>query len=440
MGVGIDLMKTLLLLTLVLVVLGLFLEMRKMSSSEQSSHTVCECMRRSAEDGLMLGSAHTNTAAVRPSSQHSSRSKGIRRYLSYQPPGNGWNNQRIALENALVLAKLLNRTLVVHPLAPHELGNKMKIGKMHGYMVYNMLNSSDLLPLSLFMDLDLMSKVVPVEEVTVSHPQFVTDYSHLTWKNICHSPGFGFWVDQLPQTAAEVDLLAKQKFSSLGRVWKERCVEEKRRAGRMPSAPLIKYVSDLQEDKSEMLYFECGTLFGMQIRFTTVERALEAQTWTVDHVRYNQAIWSRVAQVGQIIGPHFNAIQVRRRNHMDSKLPTSFWMERMVEKSFSKNLSVYVATNDPNKEWFRPFVAEGYKLYFSVDLSQYLSFPSVQESLRNDLLAIHEQCLCELADTFVGSPASTFTALIVRHRGEVRRRGPLMMETLHTYWIGHQIK
>lgn len=438
-------MRMVLLLTLILVVLGLLLQMRKMSVEQ--SHTLCECRERSGEDGVLLGSAHNDTqvelrlAVPVGLPEKISSSRTDIRYLSYQPPGNGWNNQRIVLENALVLAKLLNRTLVVHPLAPHELGNKMKVGQTHGYMVYNMLNSSDLLPLSLFMDLNLMSEVVPVEEVTVSHPQFVADYSHLTWRNICHSPGFGFWVDQLPQTAAEVDLLAKQKFSSLGRVWKERCVEEKRRAGKLQSMndPLIRYVSDLLEDKSEMLYFERGTLFGMQIRFTTMKRALEAQTWTVDHVRYSKAIWNTVAQVGQKIGPHFNAIQVRRKNHMDSKLPPSFWMERMVEKNFSKDLSVYVATNDPTKEWFRPFVAEGYKLYFSVDLSQYLSFPSVRKSLRNDLLAIHEQCLCEQADVFVGSPASTFTALILRHRGEVRKRGPLMMETLHTYWIGHQI-
>ena len=44
------------------------------------------------------------------------------RYLSYQPLGNGWNNQRIALKNTMVPAKLLNRTLLIHPLALHALG------------------------------------------------------------------------------------------------------------------------------------------------------------------------------------------------------------------------------------------------------------------------------------------------------------------------------
>ena len=424
------------MLTLVLVVILVEL---KRNYSFNLSREICDCGREEVRENSQVEQIHPTAAGLDVTTRHSIRRT---KYLSYQPPGNGWNNQRIALENALVLAKLLNRTLVVHPLAPHELGNKMKVGGLHGYMVYNMFNSSDLLPLSKFLDLDLMAAIVPVKEVVTSHPQFVQDYSHLTWRNICHSPGYGFWIDQLPQKAAQVDLLAKQKFTSLGRVWRERCSEEKRRVEKWTSGhsePLVKYVSDLLSDDSDMLYFERGTLFGMQIRFTTLERAAEAQSWVVNNVRYSKVIWSTVKQIAHVIGPHFNAVQVRRKNHMDSKLPPSFWMERMMEKSFSKNLSIYVATNDAGKEWFEPFVAEGYKLFFSVDLQQYLSFSSMKKSLRNDFLAIHEQCLCEQAENFIGSPASTFTALILRHRGEVHRKDNLMLDTLHTYWIGHRL-
>ncbi len=71
------------------------------------------------------------------------------RLLSYQPPGNGWNNQRVALENALVLAKLLNRTLVVHPLSPHALGGKLKAGHNPGYVAYNMINETGVVFISL---------------------------------------------------------------------------------------------------------------------------------------------------------------------------------------------------------------------------------------------------------------------------------------------------
>ena len=343
------------------------------------------------------------------------------------------------MENALVLAKLLRRTLLVQPLAPHELGNKMKIGLAHGYLAYNKLHASDLLPPSQFLNLELMSQVVPVEEITTSHPDFVADYSHFTWRNICHSPGYGFWVDQLPQTAAEVDLLEHQRFSSLGRVWKDKCSKEKARAEEtLESVPFIRYISDLQNEDAELLYFEHGTLFGIHIRFTTITRALEAQRWVVDHVRYSAAIWRTVELAQQEIGTQFNAIQVRRKHHIDSKLPPSYWIERMVAANYSQEVPVYVATNDVSGEWFKPFLMQGYKLYFSTNMSDHLTFADVQESLRNDLLGIHEQCLCVRAGFFVGSPASTFNALILRQRGEVNRKDQLMMETLHTYWIGHQ--
>ena len=385
------------------------------------------------------------------------------KYVSYQPPGNGWNNQRIVLENALVLAKLLNRTLVVHPLSPHELGNRLKHRYHFGYAAYNALNISDLLPLSRFLDLSLLSKVIPVAEVKTTHAQFLRDFSNMTWKRICRSPGYGFWVDQEPQWAEEVELLAKQKFSSLGRVWRERCREERDRYERYqknsqhqlqddasqsvsspssPASPMVRFVSDLAKDPSEMLYFEEGTLFGMQIRFTTRERTLEAQNWVVDHIRYNAAVWKRVGGVIDRLGGQkkYNAIQVRRGDHMDRNLVQSFWIEKMIQNNFSKEMPVYVATYNADPHWFQPFLDEGFKLYFSVNFTDVLSFPDIKETVRNDLLGIHEQCLCEAALHFVPSPASTFNALILRHRGEVRERDGLMTETLHTYWIKHQSK
>ena len=118
------------------------------------------------------------------------------KYLSYQPPGNGWNNQRVALENAVVLAKLLNRTLVVHPMAPHDKGALFKAGAHPGYVSYNHLKQSDLVPLSVFLDLKLLSQIVSVQEVVMSHHQFYHDFGQLSWRNVCHSMGFGYWMDR----------------------------------------------------------------------------------------------------------------------------------------------------------------------------------------------------------------------------------------------------
>lgn len=369
--------------------------------------------------------------------------QATRKWLSYQPPGNGWNNQRIAVENALVLATLLNRSLIVHPLAPHDLGNKLKAMHhlQHGYVTYNMMDQSDLLPLSTFMDLELMGEVTPVVEVKTSHAQFLSDYSYLTWKNVCHSGGFGYWMDQVPEHTEEVALFTRQKFTSLGNIWRDKCSEEKSRMEKQgTSSPIVRFVSDLWDDPSEMLYFEEGTLFGIQIRFSTHERALEAQHWVVNHVQYNKHVWSRVKQVADKIGgfSNYNAIQVRRKNHMASKLPPSFWIEQMIERNFSTLTPVFVATNDIDLTWFQDFIDVGFHLYFSTNFSM-LDFKGTKETLQGDYLGIHEQCICEKANKFIPTPASTFNAFILRHRGEVKMQEDLMMESLHTYWIGHQL-
>ncbi len=447
-AMGKEVLKTVVVLASILVAAGLIFQLHSTSVIISSHTTLCECSKNKSPLSITAQSKHGGGRGDRRGGGGGDRGDrrgggGGARLLSYQPPGNGWNNQRIALENALVLAKLLNRTLMVQPLAPHQLGNQLKKTYLHGYLAYNRISTADLLPPSRFLDLKLLSKVVPVKEVTLSHPQFVAEYSHMTWRNICHTPGYGFWVDRLPETELEVELMTRQRFSSLGRVWREKCAGEQERAGlgdlTGSRPPMVRYVSDLEDDSSDIIYFEHGTLFGIHIRFTTLERAGAAQSWVVNHVHYNQRIWETVTRVKHTLGMRYNAIQVRRKDHRDRKLPPSYWIERMIAKNFSKELPVYVATNEAVEEWFRPFLMQGFKLHFSKNFKE-LSFPSVQESLRNDLLGIHEQCLCEDAGEFVGSPSSTFNAFILRQRGEVKWKGELMMDTLHTYWIGHQVK
>ena len=132
------------------------------------------------------------------------------------------NNQGVALENAIVLAKLLNRTLVVHPMAPHHKGALFKAGAQPGYIAYNRLSQSDLVPLSVFLDLKLLSQLIPVQEVVTSHHQFYHDFGQLSWRNICHSMGFGYWMDQRPSTIEEVTMCKRQHFHA-SNAWKKKC-------------------------------------------------------------------------------------------------------------------------------------------------------------------------------------------------------------------------
>lgn len=111
------------------------------------------------------------------------------KYLTYQPPGGGWNNQRIAFENAVIISKMLNRTLIVHPMALHS--KSLDIRKLHKFSLnfesYNALEGDALMPLSDVIDLRRLSKLIPVKEIRTSHFQFRKDYAHLSTKRVCHN-------------------------------------------------------------------------------------------------------------------------------------------------------------------------------------------------------------------------------------------------------------
>ena len=161
--------------------------------------------------------------------------KGMK-YLSYQPPGNGWNNQRVALENAIVMAKLLKQTLVVHPMAPHDKGALYKAEVNPGYVAYNNLEEFDLVPLSIFLDLKLLSQLVPVQEVVTSHHQFYHDFGQFSWRNICHSMGYGYWMDQRLNTVKEIAMFKKQHFHALN-AWKKKCPKEQQQQQQQQQQP-----------------------------------------------------------------------------------------------------------------------------------------------------------------------------------------------------------
>ena len=363
--------------------------------------------------------------------------RGVK-YLSYQPPGNGWNNQRVALENAVVLAKLLNRTLVVHPMAPHDKGALFKAGAQPGYIAYNRLKQSDLVPLSVFLDLKLLSQLIPVQEVVTSHHQFYHDFGQLSWRNICHSMGFGYWMDQRPSTIEEVTMCKRQHFHA-SNAWKKKCPKEQQKARESADA-IVEYVTDYFNDSAKMLYFEQGTLFGIHIRFIHQTDAITAQKWILNHLHYGPHVHSVVNAMAKRLGSHFNAIHVRRTDHPARKFPVEYWIRSLQSANCTTDVPLYVATDEKLRSYFDPFKEVGYKLLFASDFHDLLQLHDVPPEAIEDVTGVHEQLLCEKANKFVPTPGSTFSVLILRNRNEIEIEDGLLMNSLHTFWIGHQMK
>ena len=370
-----------------------------------------------------------------------------RKYLSYQPPGGGWNNQRIAFENAVVFAKLLNRTLIVHPLAPHqEILRLKKQGRISaGYEIYNMLSEEMLLPLSKVIDLKLLSRLIPVIEVTSSHATFLDEYKNLKWRRVCHNGLLGIWVDFLPETRdksawkllqrrMEASLPARESIPLYRRVCRD---ELKRFSAR--DRPVWSIARELSNRNEDIVYFAEGSLYIRELLFFDEKTVRETHEWIMRYVHFAPEIWRRVLRVLKEIGSPFSAIHVRRTDHPSSfRMTQDFWLQNLkVRGALNLSDKLYVSTDESNKTWFEPFREAGYHLLFADDFQGHLQRKDVSAVVAQDILGLCEQLICAHADHFVGSYYSTFTMFIQRLRKQLTwNGGPIRKPYTSITWVG----
>lgn len=347
----------------------------------------------------------------------------ITKYVSYQPPGGGWNNQRIALENAVIMASLLRRTLLVHPLAPHDhmLKQKAHGNRSAGYAIYNTLSSQELVPISKIIDIKKLSFVVPVQEIRWSHNDFIREYSEtLSWYNVCRNGLIQLWVDKLPS-----DFIISQKhinyIKKLTGFRESADVPSYRRECTTKGEDdngVWEFLNELRERDENMIYFEKGSLFVKNLFFTNSKRALMAQRAIVDYIQPARYIVQRVGNIIHKIGKPFNAIHVRRTNHKTGmSLPLQHWLSKLTKANalrISKKL--YIATDELNSTWFKSLVKAGYQIYFAQDFDFYKTLHSSNPLTSKDIIGIHEQLICSLANIFIPSYYSTFSGIIERYR------------------------
>lgn len=370
------------------------------------------------------------------------------RYLSYQPPGGGWNNQRVAFENAVVLAKLLNRTLIVHPLAPHQEILRLKRSRRvsAGYEIYNMLPAEKLLPLSGVIDLKGLSKLVPVKEITSSHVEFVDKYKHLTWSRVCHNGLIGMWVDAIPRATDEEKwrLLRQHMETNLPShgdlpLYRRICKGDLKQFDNSSGRPVWGIKDELSNRTEDMLYFAEGSLYNRELLFFDKKTVLNTHEWIMRFIRFAPDIRKRVMDVLEALGHPFNAIHVRRTDHPSSfRMKQDFWLQRLkVREAVNLTKTLYIATDEENKAWFKPFSDAGYNLFFAEDFDEQLRLRHVNSAFVQDMLGLCEQLVCAHADHFVGSYYSTFTMFINRLRKQLSwKKGLLHKPYTSIVWIG----
>ena len=356
------------------------------------------------------------------------------KFLSYQPSGHGWNNQRIVLEHAVVFAKLLNRTLILHPVSEHPLGQDMTRNlKIKGYEAYNLMKESNLLPISKIIDLHHLSNLVPVIENVKPHSGFIRDFSHLTRYDVCHSVAYGFWVDRRAVTPSEEETIKNQFFRKKGDML-GKC--KSARAKSDGSIPMLRYVfPDLSTENSDIIYFSEGTLFAIDFRFFSEELAFASQHWISNYIRYNPDILATVEAFISDFPASYCCLHARRTDYSRSYLTWEYYLQLAEQLGCEKGRVLYIATDLLEKEFFDHF--NSYQCINSTSLAPLINFDNIPLAFHKTLLGIHEQMVCVHSSIFVPSNQSTLTYYVNRVRGEVPQRDGLYLKHFYFYNIQH---
>ena len=233
--------------------------------------------------------------------------------------------------------------------------------------------------------------------------------------------------------------MCKRQHFHASNAWKKKCPSEQQQAHESADA-IVEYVTDYFNDSAEMLYFEQGTLFGIHIRVVHRTDAIAAQKWVLNHLHYGPHVHSVVNAMTKRLGSHFNAIHVRRTDHPVRKFPVEYWIRFLQSANCTTDVPLYVATDEELRSYFDPFKEVGYKLLFASDFPDLLQLHDVPPEAIEDVTGVHEQLLCQKADKFVPTLGSTFSVLIMHNQNEIEIEDGLLMNSLHTFWIGHQMK
>lgn len=303
------------------------------------------------------------------------------KFFVYQPSG-GWNNQRLLMENAMVVCLLLNRTCIAPPASPHS----------NFFRNYNSIPSTGVVAMSRVINFQRLNQVAPVCTIPRGH-SFVSFLEHEIFAK--------------RSVRTIIKDISKYKPGTMTK-WAERDIER-----------LFGNVT------ADVLYFSNQTMWGtMDWRGTVAGRyerkKVQAAMMPANHIK-------QLARVlAERLGP-YHAVHIRRgdkvgeSNFLQVSHPPQWWAERIAQYA-GETSTVYVATDEAKRTYFESFARDfGLRPVFFESLPEYdtlvkpylAHFP---QRMSMDILGMVEQVLCTYANKFLGSGYSTFTTYILRLR------------------------
>jgi len=324
-----------------------------------------------------------------------------KKYLVYQPSG-GLSNQRIEMENAMLVARILNRTLVVPPIAPHT----------SMFWNYNKVEwPRTVSPFDVF-DRQWMESVVDVVAINNTI---------------------------LRRFVESNENKHNQKWHRI-----ERPNSKSQRGSPWTAADVY---MNFGEDDSDVLFFAKYTMW------KCFDFMVEQAQYFENRLQLTRGLKNAARLIVERMfhGAPFNAIHVRFEDKgasLNSKLtsdalgPAKSFVHRLQKKNVVESSKIlYVATHPgkTNSTYFDAFRSAGFELVFSDSIMRSPEAKSIlsiypQNDIQISILGLVEQLICARASYFLGSGFSTFSRYI-----RIKRSKPILyfdeslLEVLGTY-------
>eukprot|EP01101_Sappina_pedata_P003253 TRINITY_DN1348_c0_g1_i2.p1 TRINITY_DN1348_c0_g1~~TRINITY_DN1348_c0_g1_i2.p1 ORF type:complete len:570 (+),score=98.51 TRINITY_DN1348_c0_g1_i2:65-1711(+) len=335
-------------------------------------------------------------------------------------PGGGFNNQRNLLSTCLWLSYMFNRILVLHPIKilpvhnPGFLSANETDDNIAADVFFDTTNIKGLMAWIHYDEFYQQKKIIKTgkkvsKEATTMHGEYLKDLGQ-HWVT-----GWDFTEEQergLDPKRVEVMQLFPNPISQGLQLKKARNFDLFVRTINNPH--LI-----------EMQFMKQGALGFID------KRQLECYKWLMALTNpFSDEVWkAAMAIVDHLGGPlGYSSFHIRRgdfvemdKNLNSSHVPTKnilHWMNAMAESTdrdqrhVAPGETVYVATDDSNKEEFLRDMVDGWRgqVHSSDSVAHLIK---KYDNMPNDFLGCVEQIVCSLARNFYSSPGSTFAGNIL---------------------------
>ena len=368
------------------------------------------------------------------------------KFLSYDPPIGSWSVQLQAFENAVIMSKLLNRTLLARPLASEpEIKRLQRIVRstlQPDSKVYDLLDRNFTVPVSAVIDFTHLSKLVKVRDFKGSNQDFILGHKNWSWYDVCQKDSAGFWVDFVPASDNQEawKILEAQEFVplSVGVSQTDPFCDNRLQiqANSYPKPFIRGIISELSRIDEDLVYFRGNSIATDDIRFLSKSRATMAQRWTLDYIRFTPYVKERTRQIIARISKPYNAVLISKEDEETNMSSTINFRLRQMEKMKFQEVTnnLYIITRKKNGTVFDPFRNQGYEISFYHSLIP----TGISSFVQYDVTELLGFLICGYARLYVGS---NDPYLIRRGRvHEAARKDGLLADHVTIRWAVHTVK